>query len=127
MVVFHVRIEGSVAGFIGVSIATALMASSFGLLVAALGNSPATARGITTLAILMMVMLGGGWVPTFIFPGWLQRATKIVPVRWAIDGLDGAPWRGLGLESAILPIAILLGFAVLFGAVALARFKWEEA
>jgi ABC-2 type transport system permease protein len=127
MVVFHVRIEGSVAGFIGVSIATALMASSFGLLVAALGNSPATARGITTLAILMMVMLGGGWVPTFIFPGWLQRATKIVPVRWAIDGLDGATWRGLGLESAILPIAILLGFAVLFGAVALARFKWEEA
>ena len=102
------------------------MASTFGLLVAALGNSPATARGITTLAILMMVMLGGGWVPVFIFPEWLQQATKVVPVRWAIDGLDGATWRGLPFENAVAPIAILLGFAALFGSIALARFKWEE-
>jgi ABC-2 type transport system permease protein len=126
ILVFHVRIEGSVAGFIGVSIATALMASTFGLLVAALGNSPATARGITTLAILMMVMLGGGWVPAFVFPEWLQQATKVVPVRWAIDGLDGATWRGLPFTSALTPIAVLLASAALFGGIALSRFKWEE-
>jgi len=126
MLAFHVRIEGSVAGFIGVSIATALMASTFGLLVAALGNSPGTARGITTLAILMMVMLGGGWVPAFVFPEWLQQATKVVPVRWAIDGLDGATWRGLPFTAAIAPIAVLLASAALFGGIALSRFKWEE-
>lgn len=127
IIVFHVRIDGSIAGFVGVSIATALMASTFGLLVAALGNSPATARGITTLAILMMVMLGGGWVPTFIFPEWLQQATKVVPVRWAIDGLDGATWRGLPFSGAMGPIAVLLASAALFGGIALWRFKWEEA
>ena len=32
-------------------------------------------------AVLMMVMLGGAWVPTFIFPAWLQQFTLIVPVR----------------------------------------------
>jgi hypothetical protein len=64
--VFRVRIEGSIAGFLSISIACALMASTFGLLIAALGNSPATARGVTTLAVLMMVMLGGAWVPTFV-------------------------------------------------------------
>jgi ABC-2 type transport system permease protein len=126
MIVFNVQIEGSVAGFIGVSIATALMASTFGLLVAALGNSPATARGITTLAILMMVMLGGGWVPAFIFPEWLQQATKVVPVRWAIDGLDGATWRGLPFTSSLGAIGVLLASATLFGGVALWRFRWEE-
>ena len=42
MIVFGVRIEGSLAGFVGVSVACALMASTFGVLVAALGNSPAT-------------------------------------------------------------------------------------
>ena len=41
MIVFGVRIQGSVAGFVGVSIACALMASTFGLLVAALGRTPA--------------------------------------------------------------------------------------
>ena len=97
MIVFRVRIQGSVVGFLGISIACALMASTFGLLVAALGNSPATARGVTTLAVLMMVMLGGAWVPTFIFPAWLQQFTLVVPVRWAVDGLDAMTWRGIGL------------------------------
>jgi len=32
----------------------------------------------------MVVMLGGAWVPTFIFPAWLQRLTVVVPAggRW---------------------------------------------
>ena len=127
MIVFGVRIQGSVFGFVGVSIACALMAATFGLLVAALGNSPATARGITTFAILIMVMLGGAWVPSFIFPAWLQTATLVVPARWAVDGLDAMTWRGIGLSGAVGPVLALLGFAALFAAIAVARFKWEEA
>ena len=127
MIVFGVRIQGSIIGFLGISIACALMASTFGLLVAALGNSPATARGVTTLAVLMMVMLGGAWVPTFIFPAWLQQFTLVVPVRWAVDGLDAMTWRGIGLSGALAPVAALLGFAALFAAVAATRFRWEES
>jgi ABC-2 type transport system permease protein len=127
MVVFGVRIQGSVIGFFGISIACAVMASTFGLLVAALGNSPATARGVTTLAVLMMVMLGGAWVPTFIFPAWLQQFTLIVPVRWAVDGLDAMTWRGIGLGGAIMPVLVLMGFAATFWTIAATRFKWEEA
>jgi len=127
MIVFSVRIQGSVAGFMGISLACALMAATFGLLVAALGNSPATARGVTTLAVLMMVMLGGAWVPAFIFPAWLQQFTLIVPVRWAVDGLDAMTWRGIGLSGALMPVAVLLAFAVAFWTIAATRFRWEEA
>jgi ABC-2 type transport system permease protein len=127
MIVFKVRIHGSVLGFLGVSIACAVMASTFGLLVAALGNSPATARGVTTLAVLMMVMLGGAWVPTFVFPAWLQQLTFVVPVRWAVDGLDAMTWRGIGLSGAVMPVLILLAFAAAFWTIAASRFKWEEA
>jgi len=127
MIVFGVRIQGSLAGFVGVSIACALMAATFGLLVAALGNTPATARGVTTFAVLIMVMLGGAWVPTFIFPAWLQQATLVVPARWAVDGLDAMTWRGIGLSGAVGPVLALLAFAALFAAVAASRFKWEEA
>src|SRR5206468_7113992 len=127
MIVFKVRIEGSVLGFVGISIGVATMAASFGLLVAALGNTPASARGVTTFAILIMVMLGGAWVPTFIFPAWLQQATLVVPARWAVDGLDAMTWRGIGLSGAVGPVAALLGFAALFAAIAASRFKWEEA
>jgi ABC-2 type transport system permease protein len=126
MGVFHVRIAGSLLGFAGVAVACSIMAATFGLLIAALGRTPAATRGVTTLAVLMMVMLGGAWVPTFIFPTWLQRATVVVPARWAVDGLDAMTWRGLGVGAAVTPTLVLLGFAVVFGAIALARFRWEE-
>ncbi|MGH9139950.1 MAG: ABC transporter permease [Vicinamibacterales bacterium] len=126
MIVFGVRIQGSALGFLVISIACAVMASTFGLLVAALGNSPATARGVTTLAVLMMVMLGGAWVPTFIFPAWLQQLTLIVPVRWAVDGLDAMTWRGIGFNGALMPVAVLAAFAVAFWSVAASRFRWSE-
>jgi ABC-2 type transport system permease protein len=73
----------------------------------------------------MLVMLGGSWVPTFIFPQWLQKATVAIPTRWAVDGLDGMIWRGLDFNAAVTPIAALLGFAVAFGALAIWRFQWE--
>jgi ABC-2 type transport system permease protein len=126
MVVFGVRIQGSAVGFLAISVACAVMASTFGLLVAALGNSPATARGVTTLAVLMMVMLGGAWVPTFIFPAWLQQFTLIVPVRWAVDGLDAMTWRGVGLAGALMPVAVLIVFAGAFWTIAATRFRWTE-
>ena len=73
-----------------------------------------------------MVMLGGAWVPSFIFPPWLQTASLVVPTRWAVDGLDAMTWRGLGFDAAIAPIAMLLAFSALFAAIAIWRFDWEE-
>jgi len=127
MAVFGVRIEGGLAGFVGIAIACSLMASAFGLLVAALGNTPATARGVTSLGELVMVMLGGAWVPAFVFPAWLQQLTLVVPVRWAVDGFDAMTWRGIGSQGAVVPIVVLIGFAALFAGVAAVRFRWEEA
>ena len=126
MVVFKVRIAGSLPGFLLVSCATAMMVATFGLLIASLGRTPAATRGVSTLATLLMVMLGGAWVPTFVFPAWLQQVTVVVPARWAVDGLDAMSWRGVGLSGAMMPTAVLLGFSVLFGALAMARFRWEE-
>jgi ABC-type dipeptide/oligopeptide/nickel transport system ATPase component len=76
----------------------------YGLSGRALAGALAAARGVTTLAVLMMVMLGGAWVPTFIFPPWLQQLTLIVPVRWAVDGLDAMTWRGIGAAGAVVPL-----------------------
>ena len=126
MAVFGVRIEGSVAGFVGVAIAFALLTSSFGLLIAALGKTPEATRGLAIFATLVMVMLGGAWVPSFIFPAWLQTASLAVPTRWAVDGFDAMTWRGLGADAAVAPIAVMLAFALAFAAIAIWRFDWEE-
>jgi ABC-type multidrug transport system permease subunit len=124
-VVFGVKVEGSLAGLAGVCAAFALMTAAFGLLVAVVGKTPEATRGIAILVTLVLVMLGGSWVPTFIFPQWLQNATFAVPTRWAVDGLDGMIWRGLAFDAALAPIGAMLAFAALFGAIAVWRFRWE--
>ncbi len=124
--VFGVRIEGSAAGFALVGFAFSVLTASFGLLVASLGRTPEATRGIAVVATLLLVMLGGAWVPTFVFPDWLQAATLAVPTRWAIDGLEAATWRGLGFGTALVPAAGLLAAAAACAAIAIARFRWEE-
>lgn len=124
-VVFGVRIQGSIAGFLGVCAAFSLMTAAWGLLIAALGKTPDATRGLSIVTTLLMVMLGGAWVPTFVFPAWLQKLTVVIPTRWAMDGLDATTWRGLGFSAAALPIALLSGCALVFGALAVMRFRWE--
>jgi ABC-2 type transport system permease protein len=124
-VVFGVKIEGSMMGFLGLSVAFALLTAAFGLLIAVFGKTPEGTRGISILATLMMVMLGGSWVPSFVFPQWLQQVTLFVPTRWAVDGLDAMVWRGSGFSAALEPIGVLCGFALLFGVLAVWRFRWE--
>ncbi len=119
---FQVQVAGSMLGFLGVGLCFALVTATFGLLIAAFGKTPEAARGMATFATLIMVMLGGAWVPSFLFPQWLQSLTLAVPTRWAVDGLDAMTWRGLPLDAAWAPMAAQLGFAALFGALALWKF-----
>ena len=56
------------------------------------------------MVTLLLVMVGGAWVPAFVFPRWLQNASRYAPTRWAVDGLDGATWRGLPFSRRCAPI-----------------------
>src|SRR5262249_49357638 len=125
-VVWGVKIEGSLAGFAAVCAAFSIMTAAFGLLIAVLGRTPEGARGISILVTLILVMLGGSWVPAFLFPQWLQRAGFLIPTRWAMDGLDGTIWRGFTLAQSAPAAGALLGFAALFGLIAVWRFRWES-
>ncbi len=125
-IMFHVRIDGSLPGFIGIVMSFSLMTASFGLLIAALGKTPEAARGLSVFATLILVMLGGAWIPAFLFPQWLQTITLAIPTRWAVDGLDAMTWRGLGFDAAIGPIGMLIGFTIIFGSLALWKFQREE-
>jgi ABC-2 type transport system permease protein len=127
ILVFQVEILGSLLGLIGIAMCFSLMTASFGLLIAAFGRTPEAARGIATFATLIMVMLGGAWMPSFLFPQWLQDITIFIPTRWAVDGFDAMTWRGLGIDAALSPMAALIGFTLLFGSLALWRFGREQA
>jgi ABC-2 type transport system permease protein len=122
---FHVRVEGSFAGFLLICVCTALMSATFGLVIATLGRTEQQARGYSILAVLLMVMIGGAWMPTFLMPKALQQSGVAFPTRWAVEGMDAMTWRGLGLSHVLTPAALLVGFSMLFAAIAWWRFRWE--
>jgi ABC-2 type transport system permease protein len=123
---FGVRVNGSWLGFLLLCASSAFMASTFGLMIAAFGKTAQAARGISIFAVLLLTMLGGGWVPAFFFPRWMQTLTLAIPTRWAMDGLDAVTWRGGDFGAALLPICALLGFTAVFGFLAALRFPWDE-
>lgn len=125
MLVFNVRVNGSWLGFLACNASLAIFAASLGLLIAAIGRTPEATRGIAILVILLMVMLGGAWIPAFIFPEWVQKATLIVPTRWAMDGFDAMTWRGLDFSAVWGAIGVLLGYAAVCSLLAHRLFKWE--
>jgi ABC-2 type transport system permease protein len=124
--IFKVRIGGSFIGFAALAVALCVLNAAFGLMLAAIGRSAAATRGIAILATLLLVMVGGAWVPSFVFPQWLQQVSLALPTRWAVDGLDAMTWRGLGLDAAVAPILVLGATAAVCIAIAIWRFRWEE-
>jgi len=126
MLLFKVRMEGSWGAFIAVGISFCLLNATFGLMLATIGRSASTTRSLATMATLLLVMVGGAWVPAFVFPRWLQDASRYVPTRWAVDGLDGATWRGLPFDAAVLPTLVLIGSAAICLLIAIWRFRWED-
>lgn len=122
---FHMRIEGSVLGFLLIALGASIMAACFGLFVAALGKTEQQSRGLSILAVLAMTMLGGAWFPAFLMPKWVQTLGLFIPVRWAVDGFDAMTWRGENLSQALSFAGVLVAFAAVFGVIALRRIRWE--
>jgi ABC-2 type transport system permease protein len=125
MSLFHVRVNGSWAGFIAINLGVSLFTASFGLFIAALGRTPEAARGMSIFAVLILVMLGGAWMPSFLFPAWLQKTTLLLPTRWAVDGFAAMTWRGLDMLAGFKAAGVLLAYAAALSAIAFKTFRWE--
>jgi len=122
--VFHVRL-GSIAALAVVSLALAASANGMGLLVAALGRTEAQVNGFSVLLAVTLSALGGMMVPSFVMPPGLQLLSRFTPHAWALDGYHDVMIRGLGVRDVLPEAGVLLGFAAVFFAFALWRFRFE--
>ena len=113
-------------------LALAIMLLAFGLAAVAMGvflgtvaKSRGQVSGMVTMVAMVSAALGGCWWPLEITPATYQTAVKVLPSTWAMIGFKDVMIRGAGVVD-ILPIAgILLGFAALFFALGIWRFRFE--
>jgi ABC-2 type transport system permease protein len=106
-------------------VSAALAAAVLGATLGTFVKTEGQANGLSTMAGMVMALLGGCWYPLEMFPQVVQNIVKILPTTWAMRGLLDIVLRGEGL-AAILPDAgILLIFATVFFGIGIWRFKYE--
>lgn len=96
------------------------------MVLAVLGRSESAAGAIGWAVILALMMIGGGMVPTFVMPGWMQSMGRLSPVHWGIRAAEGGLWRGFSAGEMLMPCAILLAAGAAGLLLGVRLFKLSE-
>lgn len=117
---------GQSPGALAVMLVTStLAASAIGVAMGAVVRTESQATGLSIMAGMVMALLGGCWYPLELFPQVVQQAVKILPTRWAMQGMLDVVLRGQGVAGVLPEAAVLLGFAAVFYAIGILRFRYE--
>lgn len=110
----------------GLALVHLLAAVPMGLLglVVGLSFGSSAAMGVTNLLFMALAVLGGLWIPVFLFPGWMQAVSQLMPSYHLAElalATSGYAIRGQAAGHGAAALGFTLAFAAL---VALA---WRRA
>ena len=105
--------------------ATAAWTAALGLLIGVLAKTEDQVIVFSLIPMLVLAGMGGAWVPLEFTGKAFQAIGHLLPTAWAMDGFENIVARGLGFESVLLPVAIMLAYAVGLFALAAWRFRFE--
>lgn len=123
---FGFRVRGSVLGVVLVCVALATCLVSVGVLLAAVLRTQQQLNAIANLGSMVLAGVSGALVPLSILPAWAKTIAPVAPQYWAMRGFRATILDAQGLSAVALPVAVLLGIAVLAGGLAIVRFRFDE-
>lgn len=83
------------------------------MLLAAFGRTERGGNSLGWGVLLILSMIGGGMLPLFFMPAWMQSISVVSPIRYAVLALEGAIWRDFSLTQMLAPCAALLAVGAL--------------
>jgi ABC-2 type transport system permease protein len=107
------------------TVALALASSSMGMLLGALCTTSKQADQLGMVLGFVLLVLGGSIFPLFRAEGFIGTVSRLTPSAWGIEGYMGVISDNWSLAQTAPNILVLLGFAVVFFAVAVWRFKFD--
>ena len=108
-----------------VMVATALWTASLGLLIGTLAKSEDQVIIFSLIPMFVLAGMGGAWVPLEYTGKTFQTIGHLLPTAWAMDGFENIVVRGLGLESVLVSVGVMLAYAVVLFVLAAWRFRFE--
>lgn len=128
VLVFGMGVGGSVVGLAVVTVALVFCAVSLGLLMASFGGTEKQVSGFSTMAVLVMALLGGCMFPRLFMPDAMKTIGLFTPHAWALDAFyDLLIRKGTTLTDVRGSILALLGFGGAFAIAGCALFRFERA
>jgi ABC-2 type transport system permease protein len=106
-------------------LATALVGAALGTMIGTFIKTEGQANGLSIMLGMLMALLGGCWLPIELFPETVRVAVRVLPTTWAMQGLMDILVRGQDVRDVWREAGVLLGFAALFFAVGVWRFRYE--
>jgi ABC-2 type transport system permease protein len=102
-----------------------LASAAFGVTLGTFIKTEKQASNLSIMIGMVFSLLGGAMWPIELFPPAIKTFAQLFPTYWATTGFNNLAMRGLGLESVLLPAAVLVGFAAVFFTIGVARFRYE--
>jgi ABC-2 type transport system permease protein len=124
---FGLHVRGPLAALVPLVLALAICLVLLGVALTALCRTVQQANTFSTVGLVVFGAIGGALVPFSVLPGWARTVAPITPTYWAMRGFRSVILDGQSLGGVQLPIAVLLSMGVLFGVVALARFRFDDS
>ena len=120
---FGIDLGVSPAAVVIISALMAVASATFGVMLASFVGNAQTASAAGVLASLVLAPIGGCWWPLFITPDWMQALAKFTPHGWANAGFNKLMLFGAEFGDVTQEMVALAGFAAVFLAVALWKFR----
>ncbi|NLT36158.1 MAG: ABC transporter permease [Gaiellales bacterium] len=102
-----------------------LLAASLGLMLATILRSEQAVISATVIISMVLAAMGGAWFPLEITGSTFAAIGHVTPAAWVLDAFRGVILQGQGVLQVLPGLAVVWGYALLFFAVAVWRFRFE--
>ncbi|MFJ6633577.1 ABC transporter permease [Streptomyces sp. NPDC091376] len=96
-----------------------------GVIVGSFTKTPEAVAAVANCLMIPMAFLSGSFFPLDMMPGWMQALSRALPLRYLNDGISAALTGGPTRDIAVA-CAVLAGFALVLGAIAMKTFRWSD-
>lgn len=126
-VVYDLQLSGDWWMAVPLLVVGTLCFMSVGLLAGAITKTQEGAVNAANFMVLPMAFLSGSFFPLDGAPQWLQSFSQLLPLKHLNEGMLDVMVRGEPWTAALVPMAILAGFAIVVTLIAARLFRWDTA
>ena len=123
---FDFNMNGSWLNFAAMSLFGLIVMVLMGLIVASIAKTENQGSIASQLVMFPMMFLSGVFFPSFMMAEWIQAIGRALPLTYINDSLRLIMTENYGLYQLLPQIAVLAGFSIVFAAIVIKMFKWDN-